>query len=101
MHYGPDYVSCQRHEADLMRGHKLVASGQLGKLPPSEAAIPLAPGDSLVITRDLAPGRAAIMDEDEETVLEPARIGCTLPEVFDAIAVVTACSWTTASSRAW
>jgi pyruvate kinase len=39
-----------------------------------------------VITRDLAPGRRALTDGDEQTVLEHARIGCTLPEVFDSIA---------------
>ena len=70
---------------DLVRAGERILYGQIGKLSRIEAGITLSPGDSLVITRDLSPGRPAIMDEKEEVVLDPARIGCTLPEVFDAI----------------
>jgi pyruvate kinase len=73
-------------ELDLRSFGKVIASGKVGKLPPSEAAIPLSAGDSLVITRDLTPGRPAAMDGDDDTVLEPACIGCTLVQVFDSIA---------------
>jgi len=73
-------------ELELWRFGKVIASGKIGKLPPSEAAIPLSRGDSLVITRDLTPGRPAVTDDDDEVVLEPAFIGCTLPQVFDSIA---------------
>jgi pyruvate kinase len=71
---------------DLMRVGRKVASGRIGKLPSTEAGIVLSAGDALIVTRDLAPGRPALLD-DEENVLEPARIGCTLAEVFDSIAV--------------
>lgn len=72
---------------ELRSSNRLVASGSVGRLPPTQGAIPLAPGDSLVITRDLAPGRPAILDDDEEAVLEPATIGCSLPQVFEHIEV--------------
>jgi len=73
-------------ELELRRFGKVIASGKVGKLPPGEAAIPLSAGDSLVITRDLTPGHPAVMDEDDEEVLTPASIGCTLTQVFDSIA---------------
>lgn len=73
-------------ELELRRFGKVIASGKIGKLPPSEAAIPLSAGDSLVITRDLTPGRSAVMDDDDETTLDRPFIGCTLPQVFDSIA---------------
>lgn len=49
--------------------------------------IRLKPGDSLVITRDLRPGRPAVIDDDSGQVIESASIGCSLPEVFDHVAV--------------
>ena len=73
-------------EVELRRSGKVIASGKIGKLPPSEAAIPLSAGDSLVITRDLTPGRPAVLDDDDETAIEQPLIGCTLPQVFDSIA---------------
>ena len=71
---------------ELRRSGKLVVSGSVGRLPPTEGAVPLKAGDSLIVTRDLAPGRPAILDDDE-SVLAPATIGCSLPEVFEHIAV--------------
>jgi pyruvate kinase len=41
-------------------------------------------GDSLVLTRELEPGRPATFDERGRP-LTAARIGCTLPEVFAAV----------------
>jgi pyruvate kinase len=55
----------------------------IGDLPLLEHSIPLRDGDQLVLTRDLAPGRPTKIDDDG-LVVEPARIGCTLPEVFAA-----------------
>jgi pyruvate kinase len=55
----------------------------IGALTPIERSIPLRYGDRLVLTRDLAPGHPAAIDADG-LVVEPARIGCTLPEVFAA-----------------
>ena len=71
---------------ELRRSGKLVVSGSVGRLPPTEGAVPLKAGDSLIVTRDLAPGRPAILGDDE-SVLAPATIGCSLPEVFEHIAV--------------
>ena len=55
---------------------------QVGAMPPTEAAIPLAVGDLLLLTRDLAPGRPAISDRAGH-VLNPAAIGCTSAQVFE------------------
>jgi pyruvate kinase len=38
----------------------------------------------LTVTRELIPGRAAILDDDDK-VIDPARIGCSLPAVFSAV----------------
>jgi pyruvate kinase len=57
---------------------------RVGELPPAADELLLHAGDTLVITRDQVPGRPALRDPNG-TVLEPARIGCTLPEVFDDV----------------
>jgi pyruvate kinase len=57
-------------------------SARVGALPPPpEAPIRLAEGDLLILTADPSPGRPATRDSLGR-VLSPARIGCTLPEVF-------------------
>ncbi|HEX8952033.1 MAG TPA: pyruvate kinase, partial [Polyangia bacterium] len=48
---------------------------RLGMLPPVEAPLVLRPGDTLVVTRDPAPGGAG----------SPPRIPCTLPSVFGSV----------------
>ncbi len=53
-------------------------------LPATLQPIVLAPEDTLILTRALEPGRPAITRSDG-TVLDPAVIGLTLPEVFDDI----------------
>jgi pyruvate kinase len=53
----------------------------LENAPENAEPIVLHQGDILVLTRDLAPGRAASVDGSGKTV-SPASIGCTLPEVF-------------------
>jgi len=50
-------------------------------VPPAPEALRLRRGDTLLLTADAEPGRAAVRDEHER-VLVPARIGLTLPEVF-------------------
>jgi pyruvate kinase len=70
---------------ELRRADRILETGEIGNLPPRDAAIPLQAGDALVVTRDLTPGRPAIRDADDQ-VVEPARIGCSLPTVFDSIA---------------
>ncbi|HYB74903.1 MAG TPA: pyruvate kinase [Candidatus Sulfotelmatobacter sp.] len=60
---------------------KFSAEARVGDLPPVPQALLLKPGDTLLLTRSLAPGVTAVRDAAGR-VLEPARIGCTLPEVF-------------------
>ena len=69
---------------ELWRGDRRLESGAIGTLPALESAIPLEVGDALVVTRDLAPGQPAVLDPADE-VIEPARIGCSLPAVFPVI----------------
>jgi pyruvate kinase len=56
----------------------------LGSLPSAEEAILLHEDDQIILTRDLAPGRAATYDSARR-ILTPATIGCTVPEVFDDV----------------
>lgn len=53
-------------------------------IPLGENAIVLRRGDLLLVTRDQQPGRPAAVDA-QGTVLTPATIGCTLPEVCDDV----------------
>jgi hypothetical protein len=50
-------------------------------IPPTAQTLTLAPGDTLVLTREPTPGRPAVRN-DEGVLLQPATIGVTLPEVF-------------------
>jgi pyruvate kinase len=56
----------------------------VGALPMGESVLLLQVGDLLVLTRDLEPGRPATLDSVGR-VLTPAMVGCTIPEVFDAV----------------
>jgi pyruvate kinase len=51
------------------------------EIPARSQPIVLRMGDTLILTRDLAPGRPAVSDESGR-VISPARIGVTLPEIF-------------------
>jgi pyruvate kinase len=53
----------------------------VGAIPHLEGIITLHADDVLIVTRELMPGWPAKRSSDGE-VTEPARIGCTLPEVF-------------------
>lgn len=67
------------------KGHKGKAkTARVGALPPREQVIHLRDGDVLVLTRELIPGRPATIDSKGQC-LAPARIGCTLPAVFDNV----------------
>jgi pyruvate kinase len=73
----------------LLRHARTVAKGSVreapvGPLPPLESALSLDRGDLLVLTRGLEPGRPATSDS-RGRVLTPARIGCTIPEVFESV----------------
>jgi pyruvate kinase len=58
----------------------------LSNLPAQEKPIVLCPGDILILTRDPIPGRPSVLDTTGR-LLSPARISCTLPEIFDDIEV--------------
>jgi pyruvate kinase len=60
---------------------ELAGKGTVGTLPPRAQAILLQPGDTLILTREPAPGRPAVYDS-QGRLLTPARISCTLPEIF-------------------
>ncbi|MBL8842805.1 MAG: pyruvate kinase [Planctomycetes bacterium] len=56
----------------------------IGPLPPREGELRLRRGDPLLLPRALEPGRPAERDA-AGALLFPARIGCTLPQVFDFV----------------
>jgi pyruvate kinase len=58
---------------------------QIDELPATVQPLILAPGDTLIVTRTLEPGRPAVRHSNG-AVLEAAAIGLTLPEVLDDIA---------------
>jgi pyruvate kinase len=69
-----------------------VTRGESGDLPAATVGalsarpqtIVLSQGDELVLTRALDPGRPATYD-DTGKLTTPARIGLTLPELFDSV----------------
>lgn len=64
--------------------HQVKRLGAVGDLPPRENALTLHPGDLLLLTRNLHPGRPTTLDSNGR-VLTPASIGCTLPQVFENV----------------
>jgi pyruvate kinase len=70
------------HHACRRQGRRMASP--VGTVPARDNAILLHQGDLLLLTRDLVPGNGAVVD-DTGYVLEPARIGCTLPAVFDHV----------------
>lgn len=59
-------------------------STKVGALPLVEDPIILKIGDRLTLTKSVDPGKPAVI-EINGTIIEPARIGCTLPEIFKGI----------------
>jgi len=57
---------------------------RVGNLPSGNNFITLQRGESLILTRDLKPGRPATRDISG-TILTPAIIGCTIPKIFDDV----------------
>ncbi|MCS7089094.1 MAG: pyruvate kinase [Thermoflexales bacterium] len=69
----------------LRRGDAwLPVESAIGALPPQHEPLVLNIGDRLVLTRDEQPGQPARRNRSG-AVIEPARIGCTLGEAFDAV----------------
>ncbi|MFM1896446.1 MAG: Pyruvate kinase [Pseudomonadota bacterium] len=81
------WVACDK-TTYLVPGLELIVAGShdrlgvVGPLEPLAGELCLQPQDILIITRDQQPGRAASLDPRGQ-VLTPARIGCSLPQVFD------------------
>jgi pyruvate kinase len=61
-----------------------VATAAVGELPALRRKIKLAPGDTLVLTRNPAPGREAVLAGDG-AVVEPARIPCAPPQALACV----------------
>jgi pyruvate kinase len=57
---------------------------RIGNFQSASGAIDLHIGDVLILTRQLRPGGGATRDSAAR-VLSPARIGCTLPEIFNDV----------------
>lgn len=62
------------------------AEFEFGKLPAAEQPIVLHIGDTLILTKDGAPGSAAVLDKNNE-VSVPARVSCRPVEIFDQVSV--------------
>jgi len=59
---------------------------KVGELPPTEQAIILNVGDSLILEKDNVPGEPARVEADESTV-KAAHISCRIPEIFHRVSV--------------
>jgi pyruvate kinase len=66
------------HRAD---GANESSSTEISGIPAAEGAIRVVPGDLLILTSDASPGRGPTYDSTGR-LLSPARVSCTLPEVF-------------------
>lgn len=74
-------------ELDPRAGKKIAKTlrlARIGAIPPRPQTLRLAVGDTLVLTRSLAPGQPAKYDKKKQ-LISPARIGVTLPEFFDCV----------------
>lgn len=71
-------------ELTITKKSALERSTKVGELPASVAPIYLRKDDLLILTKDEAPGEPALYDA-EGHIVKPARIACTLPEVFGRV----------------
>lgn len=62
-----------------------VQTARVGELPNTEIPIVLSEGETLVLHTDPAPGAPAVRAADG-TVLAPAHVACTYPEIFKELA---------------
>jgi pyruvate kinase len=81
-----DRVSYVRDQSvvELLRDGVVVATGSVGTLPEVVPPISLLPNDELLLLRADEPGRDAVRD-GAGTVVEPARIHCTLDAAFASV----------------
>jgi pyruvate kinase len=68
----------------LRRRKKLVARGAIAELPMQTPDILLKPGDQLDVVNGATPGHPARPNRGGDKI-EPAMIGCDLPEVFERV----------------
>jgi pyruvate kinase len=68
----------------LSRKHNGRRHAEVGELPPTVQPIMLAPGDTLILARDIEIGHPAVVTDDGE-VMQPAEIPVTLPQIFDDV----------------
>jgi pyruvate kinase len=69
---------------ELLRDGTVMASGTVGPVPEVVPPISLLPNDELLLMRADEPGRDAVRDA-AGTVVEPARIHCTLAAAFTSV----------------
>jgi pyruvate kinase len=66
-----------------------IQRARIGTLPVKAQPLVLKPGDTLILTRSLEPGRPAQLGpagpDGKREIESPARIGVTLPEFFDCV----------------
>ncbi|MBL8748454.1 MAG: hypothetical protein JNK78_04790 [Planctomycetes bacterium] len=67
----------------LQRGITELATTELGRMPALPGTVAVHAGDILIVTRDDEIGRGARTTADGR--IEPARIPCAMPEVFDDV----------------
>ena len=70
----------------LRRRDHVVAKGEVGPLPATPQWLSIRPGDLVDLVRGEEPGLDAVMD-DEGEIVQPASVGCSLPEVFRCVRV--------------
>jgi pyruvate kinase len=63
---------------------KILANGRVGKLPAREQYIHLRNGDTLILTREARLGAPSVFGNNGK-LLKPARIGVTLPQIFNDV----------------
>ncbi len=71
---------------EILRHQVSVGTGGIGQLPALERVITLQPGDHLRLRRGNILGQPAVLDTTGQ-VLEPAQVGCTLPQIFQDVQV--------------
>jgi pyruvate kinase len=68
----------------LRRQDQIVGCGAIGRLTALPGVIPLQVGDRLIVTPEEILGHPAVVNDRGE-VIEPATIGCTLPQIFQDV----------------
>ena len=63
---------------------KHIHRARVGAIPPQPQTLRLKPGDTLILTRLLDPGRPPQRDS-KDNLISPAQIGVSLPEFFDGV----------------